>query len=102
LQWDNGTFPLNAAILGKEQLNGGGSYIIGLTPSESVPDVANALAAVTDEQIRQGYARIDPADYGPQYGPEDLEYTLEWFREVPGFWARAADAGRSVIVTVDQ
>jgi hypothetical protein len=102
LEWDNDTFPLNAAILGKDQLNGEGSYIIGLTPSKVVPDVARALAAVTDDQIRQGYARIDPADYGPEHGPEDLEYTLEWFRDLPGLWARAAEAGRSVILAVDQ
>jgi hypothetical protein len=67
-----------------------------------VSAVSEALAHVTDADIQRGYRSIDPSDYGPEYGDDDLDYTLGLFEELPAFWKKAAAAGRSVIFTVDQ
>jgi len=64
--------------------------------------VAQALAAIDDDAIRDRYTRIVPRDYAPEYGVEDREYTVENFRDVAALYARAAKAGRAVVFTVDQ
>ncbi len=102
LEFGNGAFPLNAAVLGPVRLTTDDSYIITLTPRDMVTAVAEAVARVTDADIQRGYRSIDRSDYGPEYGEEDLSYTLGWFKELPAFWKNAAAAGRSVIFTVDQ
>jgi len=102
LDFGNGTFPLNAAVLGAVRLTTDDSYIITLTPRQMVTAVSDALASVTEADIRRGYRSIDPSDYGPEYGDDDLTYTLGWFEELPAFWKKAAATGRSVIFTVDQ
>jgi hypothetical protein len=43
-----------------------------------------------------------PRDYAPEYGADDREYTISIFRDVVGFYARAAEAKRAVIFTVSQ
>lgn len=102
LEFGNGTFPLNAAVLGPLRLTTDDPYIITLTPRDAVTAVSDALARVTEADIKRGYSLIDPSDYGPEYGDEDLSYTLGCFEELPSFWKSAAAAGRSVIFTVDQ
>jgi hypothetical protein len=52
--------------------------------------------------MRRRYTALVPADYSLNYGDEDREYTVGYFRAVAELYARAADAGRSVIFTVDQ
>jgi hypothetical protein len=64
--------------------------------------VARALQQVTEAYMRQAYDRLDPADYGPNWSEEDLEYTWDWFQGVRDLWSRAAAAKRAVIFTVDQ
>jgi Domain of unknown function (DUF1877) len=102
LEWNSAGFPLSAAILGKVSMNVGDRYLIGLTPSDDVPAVADALAALTVDEIRLGYEKINPADYGPTFGPEDLKYALDYFAELPMFWKVAANAGRAIIFTASQ
>jgi len=102
LDWNSSRFPLSAAVLGKVSMNAGDRYLIGFTPSDDVPAVADALAALTVDEIRLGYEKINPADYGSDVGPEDLQYTLDYFAELPMFWKEAAKAGRSIIFTASQ
>jgi hypothetical protein len=102
LEWNGAGFPLSAAILGKASMNSGDDYLIGLTPPEDVGAVADALEALTVDDIQRGYAKIDASQYGPDFGPEDLQYTLDYFAELPMFWRKAAGAGRAVIFTVSQ
>lgn len=99
---DGGEAPLNRAILGGTHLHEGDDYIVALVPAAEVPAVAQALAAIDDDAIRDRYARIVPRDYAPEYGDEDREYTVENFRDVAALYARAAKAGRAVVFTVDQ
>jgi len=100
LSWNKTT--LGWAVLGKEPLNSRGDYVISLTPATEVPQVAEALAAVTPDDLRRGYAQIPTGDYGVALSDDDLQYTLDYFSGLEGFWRAAADAGRSVIFTADQ
>jgi hypothetical protein len=102
LEWNSDGFPLSAAILGKVPMNSGDDYLIGLTPADDVPAVADALAALTVDDIKRGYEQIEPDSYQGFVGSEDLQYTLDYFAELPTFWNKAASAGRTVIFTVSQ
>ncbi|MGC1211521.1 MAG: YfbM family protein [Micromonospora sp.] len=102
LGYDNGDYPLNAVILGGRQLYEGEEYIVSLLTPEQVCDAANVLTVVSRERLRAGYEAIDVADYGPEFGDEDFEYTWENFTGVIAFFERAAQSGRHVVFTVDQ
>jgi hypothetical protein len=102
LDSSGGTFPLNRAILGGKQLHRGDEYIISLVTKDEVPSVANALASIDDDEMRRRYREVVPEDYAAEYGDEDREYTVEYFRSVADLYARAASAGRAVLFTVDQ
>jgi len=102
LGFENGTFPLNAVILGGKQLYRGEDYIVSLVEPKFVPLVAEALCAVDQEALRQGYERISQANYDGEIGEEDFEYTWQWFKELPGLFREAAAAKRAVVFSVDQ
>ena len=55
LAYDNGVYPLNAAILGGRQLYEADDYIVSLLTPTQVHDVAEAVAAITENQLRTGY-----------------------------------------------
>jgi uncharacterized protein DUF1877 len=76
--------------------------LIGITRSEDVRKVAQLLSSVTPDQIRSGYKRIDPHEYGLPPSDEDLAYTLDYFSGLYGFWRKAAESNRSVIFTASQ
>ena len=102
LEQGAGEFPLNAAVLGREALDAGADYFVGLTRAPDVPFVATAVEGIDGNWIADAYRMKVPADYAPEYGDEDLEYTVHWFGGLPAFWQSAAEAGRSVIFTVDR
>jgi hypothetical protein len=102
LGFGNGSFPLNAVVLGGKQLYRGEDYIISLVEPKSVLLVAEALDAVDREVLRQGYERIAQTDYDGEIGEEDFEYTWHWFKELPGLFCKAAAAKRAVVFSVDQ
>lgn len=102
LEYGNGTFPLNAVILGGAQVYDGDDYIVSLLTPEQVRDVAVAIAEVGRDALGAGYERIDAEDYGPEFGDEDFEYTWENFRDLVPFFRRAAEEGKYVIFTVGQ
>jgi hypothetical protein len=54
LGFDNGTFPLTAAILGGEQLYRGDDYIVSLVRPDAVGAVASELAAIDRERFCRG------------------------------------------------
>jgi hypothetical protein len=103
LEMGSGDYPANALVMGREWLYAADDYFVGLVRAADVPEVARAAADVTAEQVKAGYQRLGPEHpYSPEWGEEDLQYTLEYFEGLPDFWRRAAEAGRSVIFTVDQ
>jgi Domain of unknown function (DUF1877) len=100
LGYDNGTYPLNAVILGGRQLYEGDDHIVSLLVPQQVREVATVAASVDRESFKAGYGRIDGADYGPEFGDEDLAYTWSSFAELVAFLQRAAAADTHVIFTV--
>ncbi|MEM6926371.1 MAG: DUF1877 family protein [Myxococcota bacterium] len=100
LLYENGAFPLSHCILGGFQLHAEDDWVVSVTAEEHVADVARALADVTEEVLREGYARIDADDY-PDKSDADFAYTWASFRGLPEFYGKAAEAGRPVVFTVD-
>ena len=102
LAFDNGSYPLNAAVLGGRQLHQGEDYTVSLLTPQQVRDVAHALEEVSRATLRAGYLAIDPDDYGPEFGDEDFDYTWEHFTDLVTFLQRSARTANHVIFTVDQ
>jgi hypothetical protein len=102
LGFNNGAYPLNAAVLGGRQLHQGDDYIVSYLTADQVRDVAAAVANVDEAWFRRQYWAIDPDDYGPEHGEVDLEYTVRFFADLVRFFARAAQATRATVFVVDQ
>jgi hypothetical protein len=96
LGFDNGEFPRNRCILGGQVLASEDEFLV-LKPAAEVPAVSDALELVTHEWFAQRYRQIDPADYGPEHGDEDLDYTWAKFHDARRFWKAAAGSGRDVL-----
>lgn len=102
LSFTNGLYPLTRCILGGRQLYKGEDYIVSFVTRDEVRDVAQAMAFIDKDWLRDRYFKIDPYDYGVQFSEEDFEYTWDWFEPLRSFFQRATDNNRSVIFTVDQ
>ncbi len=76
LSYDSSPYPLSHVVLGGEPLYGGEDYIISLKTPDQVRDVADALKAVTREELRRGYDRIDAAAYQGELCEEELRVHL--------------------------
>ena len=100
LEFENGDYPLNAAILGGVQLHEGDDYIVSLLSPGQVRDVATAVEAISREALETGYRLIDPEDYGPNFGNEDFEYTWSNFGDLVEFFRQSAVNHMHVIFTV--
>ncbi len=102
--WDNGTFPLNHVILGGELIYHEEDYIMSLKTPELVIKIADSVAKITKDDLRNGYNQIesDDEDYGAFLSEEDFEYTWYWFEKSKEFWKKAAFENRFVLFTVDQ
>lgn len=102
LEWANGDYPLNHAILGGLLVTSGEEYIAVLKSPDQVRDVALAIGVIDDDAMAERYTTIVPSDYAPEYGDDDREYTVGWFGNVRDLFRNAADSGRWVLFTVDQ
>lgn len=102
LGYENGNYPLNAVILGGEQLYGGDDYIVALVKPEQAIEVAEALKSIDKEFFKEGYDKIDREDYDGPHGADDFEYTWEWFKGLQELFEKAGNTGRAIIFTVDQ
>ena len=102
LEYGGGEYPLSHCILGPRQLLEEDGDIVCLVQTDEVPDVANALRAITADAFRQRYADLLPKDYAPEYGPEDREYTWARLQKVRDLFEKAAARRRAVLFTVEQ
>lgn len=102
LEWTNGTYPLNHVILGGQQIYHEDDYIMSLKTPEQVKEIAAAIEAISVEDLRIGYNKIDSKNYGFDLTDEDFEYTWTWFKNSLEFWRKAASEKRFVLFTVDQ
>jgi len=99
---DEGEYPLNRTVLGGKRLYDDDDYVVAYVPPNEVKDVAAALAALTEAEFRKRYDAIDPDEYDGAHGSEDFEFTWGAFVDVRELYRKAAEAGRSVVFTVDQ
>jgi hypothetical protein len=102
LALDNGAPPLNLVIFGGRQLCDSGDYYVCFVDRATVPQVATALNEYTRAEFDIAYDRLVQTDYAGPHNNDDREYTWVNIEELKPFWAKAAEAGRSVIFTVDQ
>lgn len=102
LTWDGGVYPLNHTVLAGELLYTESDYIMSLKSPQQVRDIAAGLANITEAEFLRRYSAIDAKSYGRSLSDEDFRYTWDWFQDVRGLYARAADAGRFVLFTADQ
>lgn len=103
LAYDGGTFPLNRVILGGQPLYEAEGYIVSFVPKGEVPDVAAALATVTEAWFRQRYFALTETNYPPGYmDEENFAAHWEYLEMLRDFYQHAAEARRAVIFTVDQ
>jgi hypothetical protein len=99
---DNGSYPLNALILGGHQLLEDADYTVSYLPREQVREVAAAVGLVDRPRLRAGYLTIEAHDYAyADLSDEDFDYTWSNFLDIVAFFDRAAQAGHHVIFTVD-
>ena len=101
LDFDNGAEPLRLCILGGERLYSGDDYLVALVSHAKLRPLADALGKVTQEFMNERYSKL-PNDYNMEKGPEDRQYTWDWFSDLPAFFDRAEKAGRHVIFSVDK
>ena len=102
LEWDNGSFPLNAAILGGLKLYQGENYIVTLATPEQVSLIARAFMNTDKLALRKGYDKIKQAEYDGKIGNDDFEYTWEYFRELVSLFSKASQSNRAMLFSVDQ
>jgi len=102
LGWNNGSYPLNAVILGGQQLHKGDDYIVSLVTPDKIPAIASALKDINRTALKDGYDQIKQDDYDGKIGEDDFEYTWEWFKELCSLYEKAAQNGRAVLFSVDQ
>ena len=105
LCFDVGQNTAGLAILGGEELYYDGEdhddYIISAKTPDQVKSIYNVLSGISDAEFKRGYKKIDPEEY-PSKDNEDMEYTLEYFRDSIAFWRFAAEHGYWVLFTADQ
>jgi uncharacterized protein DUF1877 len=102
LFYDEGEYPLNRTVLGGKHLYDGDDYVVSYVEPNEVKDVAAALRPITEAEFRKRYDAIDPDEYDGEHGPGDFSATWERFLSVRDLYKKAAEAGRSVVFTVDQ
>jgi len=102
LKFGGGPYPLSHCVLGPRQLHKGGGYIVSLVLPNEVLDLAKSLGKVSADWFKEQYRVRVPADYAPEYGDVDRDYTWSYFEEVRDLVAKAAERRRAVIFTVAQ
>ncbi|HEX5410891.1 MAG TPA: YfbM family protein [Terriglobia bacterium] len=101
LAYENGSYPLRLCILGGQQLYSGDDYIVSLKKPEECVAIAQALARINIDWMREQYFAIPSNDFGREPTEADFQYTWGWFTGLDSFYGRAARANRHVIFTVD-
>ncbi|GAA2398374.1 hypothetical protein GCM10010191_01370 [Actinomadura vinacea] len=92
---------LSPVILGGRDLYEGEDYFVAYVTAEEVRALAQALPSLDRERFSRRYFAMDVDEYPGPHGERDFAYTWENFEDVREFFARAAEAGRAVVFTVD-
>ena len=99
---EDGSYPLNAVVLGGLPLHEGEDYVVSYNTPAEVREVAAALATLDLEPFLARYSALDPDDYGAAIDQVGLDYLTYYLREITAFYQRAAQAGWATVFVVDQ
>ncbi|TDC24991.1 YfbM family protein [Kribbella albertanoniae] len=99
---EDGTYPLNAVVLGGLPLHRGDGYVVSYNTPAEVREVAAALAVLDLDPFIARYWTLDPDDYGAAIDQDDLAYLTSNLQELTTFYQRAAQAGWATVFVVDQ
>lgn len=96
---EDGPFPLLLCVMGGQNIYRGDDYHMRLIRPDEVADVAEALEKVSASWFRARLFTIDPENCEYPIDEDEFEYAWSWFRDYPGFFRKAARAGRAVLFT---
>ncbi|MEP7051379.1 MAG: DUF1877 family protein [Pseudomonadota bacterium] len=99
LEYGGGDYPLSHCILGPRQLLEEDGNIVCLVQTDEVPDVANALRAISAEAFGQRYAELMPK--APDDGRAEQEDAWSHLQKLRVLFEKAAARRRAVVFTVD-
>jgi hypothetical protein len=99
---EDGTYPLNAVVLGGLPLYQGEDYVVSYNTPAEVREVAAALATLDLAPFLAKYWALDPDDYGAAIDQDGLDYLTYYLREITAFYQRAAQAGWASVFVADQ
>ena len=99
---EDGTYPLNAVVLGGLPLHQGENYVVSYNTVAEVREVAAALATLDLAPFLAKYWALDPDDYGAAIDQDGLDYLTYYLREITAFYQRAAQAGWASVFVADQ
>jgi hypothetical protein len=99
---EDGSYPLNAVVLGGLPLHRGDDYVVSYNTPAEVREVAAALAGLDAEAFAARFWTLDPAEYGAVVDRAELDHLMQNLRDTTAFYQRAAEAGRATVFVVDQ
>lgn len=99
LRFTCGPMPLKLAVLGGRQIYRHGYRTASLIDADKVPRLARALAKIDEAWMRAKFFDL-PERLLPQIDVELFEWMWDHFRELPPFFAQAAEGGNAVVCTV--
>jgi hypothetical protein len=99
---EDGTYPLNAVVLGGLPLHQGDGYVVSYNTPAEVREVAAALADLALEPFVARYWTLDPDEYGAAVDQDGLVYLTSYLQEITTFYQRAAKAGCASVFVADQ
>jgi hypothetical protein len=67
-----------------------------------VKQIVPGLKNITQPDLKNGYNKINPNEYGVALTDDDFDYTWYWFNKSKDFWELAAKENRYVLFTADQ
>jgi hypothetical protein len=99
---DDGSFPLNAVVLGGRHLYRGDGYIVCHNTAGEVRQIAAALDDVDLAAFTAVFWSLDAGEYGAYIDQDGLTYLLDYLKDVTAFYQRAAASGWSTVFIVDR
>jgi hypothetical protein len=101
LEYGGGEYPLSHCILGPRQLLEEDGDIICLVQTDEVPDVANALGAISADAFSQRFAELMPKARAPDDASADEQDAWSHLQKVRALFEKAAARRRAVLFTVE-
>jgi hypothetical protein len=99
---DNGTYPLNLAILGGLQLHDGEDYIVSYVSPAEVHELIEALDEIDEAEFGERFSEIDEDDCDEPLDDESRKEAWTGLCAVRDFYSRAAEHGHAAVFVVAQ